>query len=106
MLMTVKVMDENEIDADELISGSGDPRGHIYEKAFADDAKPRVDWWSIEEQISETRIKQIEAGKTPTKKAKLLWDAHSRMRWPPRRCLDSFCGRSSLCGFCLPPPRA
>ena len=44
-------MDENEIDANELISGSGDPRGHVYEKDIADDSKPRVDWWSLEEQI-------------------------------------------------------
>ena len=60
-------MDEDEIDADELISESGDPRGHVYEKAIADDAEPRVDWWSLEEQLSETRIEELEAGQKPIK---------------------------------------
>ena len=50
------------------------------EKAsLADDVEPRVDWWSLEEQISETRIEELEAGTKPTKEeAKLLWDAHMR----------------------------
>lgn len=68
----------DELDADEL-SESGDPRGHVYEKVSADTAEPGVDWWSLEEQISGTRIEELEAGKKPTKKeAKLLWEAHMR----------------------------
>jgi hypothetical protein len=34
---------------------------------------------SLEEQLSETRIEELEAGKRPTKEeAKLLWEAHMR----------------------------
>jgi hypothetical protein len=70
------------LDADDLVSQSGYPRGHVYEKASADYAEPVVDWWSLDGKLSEARIEQLDAGEEPTKEeAKLLWKAHMRHRF-------------------------